>query len=388
MNILMVVRVFPPRYAGAAVQAIYLSKELTRRGLKVDFLTDNFADKNTVEILDGMKVHKISTCKDAPALHKIKEAIYFLKSAKFILGRPQYDIIFFHSIVGFDTFLFPLCKLFRRRSILELTLVNNDDPLALKKRRLGCLFLPAVKCTDKIIAISTRLFNLSLQADVDESQLEQIPVGVDTSKFFYPTSQERQELKRKLGYEKYSKIFLAVGQIEPRKGFDFLMQAWLYISERIPNAVLLIAGPRNDDSNHFYLKLKQTIAQFKLDNVKFLGMVQNIQDFLKITDCFLHCAVMEGLPNVLLEAGCSGVPIVCRKIEHITSDIILNQNMGRECDSNSPKEFADQVFNLLKERNEKQVNADIDLFRRKFDIKVVADRYLDVFNKLHSQKAV
>ncbi len=383
MNILMVVKLFPPQYAGASVQGIYLSRELIRKGVKVDFLTNNFSDKSRVDIMEGMQIYRVSTYSESPRWYKLREAIYLLKTAWFILTHAQYDVIFVYSVVGFDAFLFPLCKFFKRRTILRLTLAENDDPLTLKKRKLGFLYFPSIACADKIVAISTRLFNMSLEAGVKREKLEYVPNGVDTSRFFLSDLSQRRSIKKKLGYENYDKIFLAVGQIEARKGYDFLVEAWRYIDAQIPSAILLIAGPLNNEKNPFYRQLVERIIELKLNNIKFLGLKDNVQDFLKITDCFLHGAVMEGLANVLLEAGFSGVPFVCRKIEGITSDIILNSNIGRECDSDSPKEFASHVMTLLKEHNEKQTRADIDLLQRKFDIKLVAAHYLEVFNKLH-----
>ncbi len=272
--------------------------------------------------------------------------------------------------------------MFKRKSILELTLADNDDPLAMKKRKLGFLFYPAIKCTDKIVAISTRLFKLSVQAGVPKSQLDLIPVGVDTSRFYFSSDQDRQSFKEKLDLKEYKKVFLSVGQLEPRKGYDFLMRAWSSISLQIPQSIWLIAGPKNDESHEFYLELIKLIKEYKITNVRFLGLIQNVHEYLKVTDCLLHGALMEGLPNVLLEAGCSGVPIACRQIKDITSDIILNQNIGQEYAGDSPQEFANQVCTLLTQRNHLTIEDDIRLLKEKFDIDIIAQKYLHLFKTL------
>ena len=48
MRVLMVVGFFLPRYAGGLIQAIYLSKELARQGVDVEFAANNFDEKSVV----------------------------------------------------------------------------------------------------------------------------------------------------------------------------------------------------------------------------------------------------------------------------------------------------------------------------------------------------
>ncbi len=382
MKILMVTRLFPPQFAGATVQAIYLSKQLVKDGMQPEFITNNRSGKTAVESYQGLVVYKIGTYFSQPALFKIRELVYCLKLFFFILQHPEYKVIFFHGANSFEIFLFFVCKLFNRKTILELTLVGDDDPLSLKKRKLGFLFYPCLKCVDKIIPISTQLRKLSVMAGIEESRLEVIPVGVDTSKFFLTEPGEKARLKKKLGYDQYSHVFLAVGQIDERKGYNFMVDAWKFLNGKLPAAVLLVAGPKNTESNPFYQFLQTKVKAEGIRNIQFLGLVDHVNELMRISDALLHCALREGLPNTLIEAGLSGLPIACRKMEGITSDIVVNPNIGVEVSSDAPQDFANAAAELIGRHNKAQAIADIVEFRKRFDIKEVSRRYVRLFEEL------
>jgi len=389
LRVLMIIQLFPPRYAGAAIQSIYLTKELKSQGLEVvDFLVNNSKEKTVIEDLEGSKVFKLSTFSEFndPKFAQLNQFIFFLRSTWFILTHKEYNIIFFHSVCGVDSFLFPILKIFKKKSLLELTLVGGDDPMVLKNRKLGFLFLPAICCLDKIVAISTKLNQLSLEAGVPKEKIIQIPVGVNTSKFYFPSTGEKTELKHKLNLVEFEKVFLSVGRLEERKGYEFILKAWYEIQKEYPKAVLLIGGPGNDLNEPYFQKLNYIINDKKIKNVRFLGMIGNVNEYMKCADMLLHAAINEGLPNVLLEASLSGVPIVCRLIDGVTSDILLTPEIGIESSTDSPKDFAQEVNKYFKNTNVEQHLKEVQNLRKRFDIKEVAQKYIELFKELSSSK--
>ena len=343
----MVTSVFPPRYAGGVIQAIHLSKELKKQGIDVEFVTDNFETTSISDTFEGIPVHRLKTFRETKGIsRKFRELLYVIKVFGLIRAKG-YDVVFLHSVPALTIFLFPWVKWIGKKTVLELTLVDSDDPATLKKRRLGPIFHRCLLSATKIVAISSRLHELSLEAGIPLRNLALIPVGVDTSKFYPSSQEEKEKWKRELGYADKEIIFIAVGQVEDRKGYEFMLNAWKIIQERLPNAALLIAGPKNTPENPYFVKLSLLREKLALRNVKFLGMVTNVNDYMKTADCLLHCGANEGLPNTLVEASVSSVPIVCLYIEGVTSDIIFDPVIGKECKSASAADFAEMAISFV-----------------------------------------
>jgi glycosyltransferase involved in cell wall biosynthesis len=278
----------------------------------------------------------------------------------------------------------PLIKSIGRKQLIELTLVGDDDPLTMKRRRkLDFLFFPCLKTVDQIIPISSQLNSLTLRAGIDPSRVRQIPVGVDTTLFHPVDPSRRVVLKKELGLDIFDQVLISVGRIEERKRWEIPIAAFGRIVADYPKAVYLIIGPSNDNDNPYYQKLLRLVAEKNLQGkVLFLGKRANVSDYMKAADCLLHAALKEGLPNTLVEAACCALPIVCRRMEGIAGDIIINDRVGFELDSDDPLEYKNRGDVLLSLGEVPQENGAVPKLHKKFAIQRVAKQYHDLFNNL------
>jgi L-malate glycosyltransferase len=373
MNILMVTSRFPPFFAGAAVQAIYLAEQLTKRGFDIQFVTDNYAGRTVDEHYHGLKVHRFSTFSANPSL--LKETLYLVRLYWYILTNPRFKIVHFHSIKGYEAFLFPLIKMLGRKIVLKLTLVGVDDPVAFSRRKVGRQILLGLKFVDCFVAISTKLKELALASGIPATKVRLIYNGTNTAKFIRATPEEKQDLKQRFGLERYRFIFCSVGKVEHRKGYDFLLEAWVQISKQFPCSALLIAGPGNESSNPYYQSLIKICSTNGLDNVQFLGHIDNVHDYIRLSDCFVFCSRSEGFGTVLIEAMSSGVPVVATNIPGVTEDIIGDNPLGRIAYSQNAGDFASLVKEVLLSADAETQKSATQLIRTKFSIEQISQTY-------------
>ncbi|WP_040790065.1 glycosyltransferase family 4 protein [Nocardia paucivorans] len=183
--------------------------------------------------------------------------------------------------------------------------------------------------------------------------LEYLPPGVDTETF-RPDSAAREELRRRYGLGDRPTI-LCLSRLVPRKGQDALIVAMRRIRERIPGAVLVIAGGGP------YQERLRVLAQVceVTDDVVFVGRVPSAElaAHHTIADVFAMPARtrgagldVEGLGIVYLEASATGVPVVAGRSGG-APETVREGETGRVVDGRSDDEIVEAICGLLADRD-------------------------------------
>ena len=392
MRILMVSSAFPPHFGGAAVQATYLAQGLHKRGVAVEFITDNERRPSVHELYRGIPVYRCASFFDNRArTGKRSELVFAARVLLYVLrhGR-KYDIIHFHSMRGAESFTFPLLKLLGKQLIYKLTLVGNDDPMAFKRRNfMGKAYLWGLSYIDRFIAIASVQIDLTEQAGLERARVLHLPNGVDTGRYAAPAPADRAALKARLGLDGYDKVFYSIGKIEDRKHYKFLLRAWRHLAPVYPGSAIVFAGPGNTDDNPYYVELRAMIAEHGLSGVLFLGHRDNVDDYMKVADAFLFASKSEGFGTVLIEAAVTGVPVVALNIEGVTEDIVLpeDRDLARICyDREDPKAFADTTVDLLSRFDPAGRARALARFQRVYDLDHIAGRYVELYQQMLGDK--
>ncbi|MCH1512491.1 MAG: glycosyltransferase family 4 protein [Acidimicrobiales bacterium] len=138
-----------------------------------------------------------------------------------------------------------------------------------------------------------------------------IPPGVDIDKFHPLERAQRDEVRRRYGFDENDEVILALSRLVPRKGIDVLISAVAKLAKDRPQVHLLIAGTGRDRS-----RLTQR-AKRKRAPVTFLDHVpaEEIPHLYGMADVFgMICRVrwggleQEGFGIVFLEAAACGIP--------------------------------------------------------------------------------
>jgi len=161
-----------------------------------------------------------------------------------------------------------------------------------------------------IIAVSE---NMKLRLEKHGANSEKINVlyyGIPVEEFRF--------VKRKSLKEKYKNneeiIFLQVSNFVEKKGHKYTLLALAEFLKSNPNVKLLLAG-----DGVLKDKMMQLAKQLKIsNNVDFLGKVDQskVIELMSKSDVFLHHSIVaesgdqEGIPNVIMEAMASGLPVI------------------------------------------------------------------------------
>ena len=209
-------------------------------------------------------------------------------------------------------------------------------------------------------------------------KIEFIPNGVDTHRFF-PNIEiyERQRAQLEL---QGTFLWLAVGRLVPQKDFHTLLHAFAEASARFPDTQLWIAGDGPERS-----ELERLAQRLNLQSrVRFLGLRKDIPDLMRIVDAFVLSSAWEGMPNVVLEAAASGLPVVSTQVSGV-GDIVLAEKTGYLVPPGDPNALADAMLRLMHlpeplrrqmgQRARKHV-------KEHFDLERIVDRWEDLYQRL------
>lgn len=115
-------------------------------------------------------------------------------------------------------------------------------------------------------------------------------------------------------------LWLAVGRLDPVKGYPTLLQAFAQLPQ---SAQLVIAGVGPLQAK--LRRLSQTLAIEQ--RVRFLGNEPNVMPWMQAADGFVLASRWEGLPMTLLEAGACGLPCVATSVAG-SEEIVVDGESG------------------------------------------------------------
>jgi len=243
-------------------------------------------------------------------LHKSELSIRKSKAARRlaeILDREQIHVLNCHLqrtvAVGVAA-----ARLARSRPKVLATLHGLGSAGSLQ-RKLGNFFL--YRNLHKVVGVSKGVKEDILRNNwfLSPQKVVVIYNGIDTGP--YNHCQQKEVLRQELYPEITGKTWLGtVGRLTKVKNQKNLLLAFERTLKAAPESVLLIAG-RGESEN----ELKGLASQLGIaDKVHFLGFRTDIPQVLASLDIFVLPSLREGFGLALVEAMCTGLPVIASKV--------------------------------------------------------------------------
>jgi len=169
-----------------------------------------------------------------------------------------------------------------------------------------------------------------------------IPNGIDIARFGG---------EGVLPFERYRDgrpTVLFVGRLEYRKGFKYLLRAWPWVREAVPDARLLVVGAFDKRRKRPYILYARRRG---IRGVRFIGPAteSDLPRYYRTADLF--CAPSAGFESfgiVLLEGMAAGVPIVASDIPGYRS-VLEDGRQGILVQPRHPPALAKAIIDLLRD---------------------------------------
>ena len=292
--------------SGIASVVLNWHRRLDRSRFQFDYLLflrypENESFESEIKQLGG-RIHYLPLKGRVPGISFFRDSYRFFK-------EHNYPVVHSH-VVHLSLFFYPLAKYLGKPKIIQHAHSTRwSDKKLNAVRNYLCLHSvwPLIDCR---LACSDMTGK-----DFYKKNYTVFNNGIDLAAFrFNPQIREQKRAELQL----QGKLVVGhIGRFEIPKNHFFLIDIFEQIHRRQPNAVLLLLGK----GSRFEAVQKYVRGKNLQKEVFFLGVRNDVSDWLQAMDIFLLPSLFEGLPVVGVEAQAAGLP--CVFADTITPEVLL-----------------------------------------------------------------
>lgn len=344
---------------GPQVRTVTVGKEIKK--YDIDYVL-TFPD-NSGPLKGYAEINQLHTCpimligpKNFRSLHDILHNIVWVLSVPIstlyvanIIEKENIDVVHANGLFCIQA---PIAAFIKGRKIVWHLMGTMYPPIVVRlMRRL------IYKISDKIVVISPKVREYYFEKSYLKSEkIETIYECIDSSRFTTSrlSAQKLGMLKEKIDNSDESTILVSVGNVNPVKGYEYLIRCMnLLKGKKIP-VKLIIAGEITCQQEGYYQRLMDLSKSLDVSNdIQFLGRVECIPELLSLADIFVLSSISEGTPIAVLEASAMGLPVVATDVGGV-SDVIIKNGSGLLVPSKNPECMAEALEQIISDSKLKE----------------------------------
>lgn len=381
-NIVIVCFKYPPVYSGYGKQLQSVTEEILKKdkGINITLLTaypESVGTRENFRVIPMLDKREISNDDVYPFA---RAALSWL-----FKNRNQYTVI--HCVkAGPEAIVSNIASKVLRKPLVvkvaqdEVSSRELEGVTGLKKvvRKFRHYLLTT---SDYFVAISEEIKDDLKKLVKNENKIVEIPNGVNHKKF-QPVVQEGKYARRaQLDISDDEIILLYAGALNKRKGTSDLLNALASLETEVKFRCIL-CGPILENEE-MYRSMMEEINQSSNITVEYRGSVSNANEYMQAADIFILPSYSEGLPNVLLEAASTGLPLITTDIGG-SRDIVEDGHNGYVVNTNAPEEISERLSLLIEseELRETYGHNSRELVLSKYSLDTVSDKYIALYKRL------
>jgi len=321
---------WPPDFGGELLITIERLEYLMRRGYTVQVLTSG---------KPGMPVQQTwaesghiwrSPIIHASRMGRLMRRIVFWFWALACLMSLDFDVLHVGSLAGLDSFSDALmarlmgwiARYKGARGVWVHSLADSDQAALDLRGWRGLAKRLFYESFDTLVSVSPFLHQSV--CNIWPQKAVCLPCGVRDDLFVPVSPEARTEFRKTMGVSTEDVVFIFLGSVGIRKGFDLLAQAFNSISTVYPDWKLWVIGPRSQAENANLVNdqvvaLTQNMEQNPC--VNFLGRIDDRQQLAMLMsagDVFVFPSRREGMGIAPIEAMSAGLPVIIARLPGIT----------------------------------------------------------------------
>ncbi|WP_272660883.1 glycosyltransferase [Providencia sp. PROV150] len=347
---------------GAEKQICDLADQYTLKGHKVSIisLTNNSKLKPSSE---EITIYYLNLEKKIFSLFKVYLA------ARKLINKIKPDVVHSHMIHA--NIFFRLLRVTTPMKYLISTMHNTYEG--------GKLKMLSYRLTDFLADLSTNVSQEAVDIFLEKKASSKNKIikqynGIDTQKYIF-SERNRIEIRNRLGLDNDTIVLLSVGRLTEAKDYPNLLYSLSKISDTKIKVLIIGDGELKNELYNLTTRLNLD------DTVSFLGIQNNVHEWMSACDLFILPSAWEGFGLVVAEAmscerlviatDCGGVKEVLGNhgflIPPKNSDILANSIL--QAISMTPEEVKKITLNAKEHIN------------NNFSLNIIVDNWLKIYTK-------
>lgn len=253
------------------------------------------------------------------------------------------------------------------------TLHGTDITLVGRDKTYSPVVTFSMNESDILTAVSQNLRDETYRNFVIEKQIEVIHNFVDVKRF----NKKPVDAFKQLIAPKGEKIIVHASNFRKVKRVQDVINTFLLINEKIPSTLLLLGdGPERPYAESI---CRDCVA---VNNIKFLGKQEQMEDILPIADLFILPSEYESFGLAALEAMAAEVPVISTNAGGLP-EININGYSGFMSNVGDIEDMCKNALAIFKdEATTKQFKANALAQAKKFSIENIVPQYEQLYHRL------
>lgn len=181
---------------------------------------------------------------------------------------------------------------------------------------------------------------------IDRSKVITIHNGIDIER--YQTSEGAG--KSEFEIEQGILVVGVVANLIPYKGYDYFLRAFQEVCSQVQNVSAVLVG--EGEARESLEDMAESLGI--KDRVSFLGLRKDVPSILKTFDIFVLPSLFEGLPNSIMEAMASRLPVIATDVGGIP-ELVINGETGFLVPAKQPPAMAEKILELVGDKEKRRI---------------------------------
>jgi glycosyltransferase involved in cell wall biosynthesis len=194
--------------------------------------------------------------------------------------------------------------------LVNVPVIIGSERTIGQARRWGRLATRLTNPLTDAVEVNSEICGHAVEEDlgVPRDKIEVVCSGLDLTA--YGSVINRDELRAELGAAAGQHLIVYIGRLRPVKGVEYGIRAFVLAYSQRPDIRMAIAG--EGDQKEYLQSLTNELGAE--EQVKFLGVRNDVPELLNAADSVLMPSLNEGFPRTAIEAMAAGKPLVATNV--------------------------------------------------------------------------